>query len=65
MSLQSYNPLLKMTSEMICHLPLKALKWYREHGDELVQKVRFERLEDCIIDLWHYLYALRLRLKDH
>ena len=27
MSLQNYNPLLKMTSEMICHLALKAFKW--------------------------------------
>ena len=64
MSLQCYNPLSKLISEMICHLPPKAFKWEREYGDELVQKVRFKRLEDGIIDLWHYLYALRLRLKD-
>jgi hypothetical protein len=30
----------------------------------LVQKVRLEHLEEDIIDLWHYVYALRLRLKD-
>ena len=36
----------------------------REHGGDLVQKVRLEHLEEEIIDLWHYVYALRLRLKD-
>ena len=29
-----------------------------------VQKVKLEHLEEEIIDLWHYVYALRLRLKD-
>ena len=36
----------------------------REHGGDLVQKVRLEHLEEEIIDLWHYVYALRLRLND-
>ena len=35
-----------------------------EHGGDLVQKVKLEHLEEEIIDLWHYVYALRLRLKD-
>ena len=30
----------------------------------LIKKVRLEHLEEEIIDLWHYVYALRLRLKD-
>ncbi len=42
----------------------KTFKWWREHGGDLVQKVRLEHLEEEIIDLWHYVYALRLRLKD-
>ena len=42
----------------------KAFNWWREHGGDLVQKVRLEHLEEEIIDLWHYVYALRLRLKD-
>jgi len=42
----------------------KAFKWCREHGGDLVQKVKLEHLEEEIIDLWHYVYALRLRLKD-
>ena len=35
-----------------------------EHGGDLVQKVKLEHLKEEIIDLWHYVYALRLRLKD-
>ena len=35
-----------------------------EHGGCLVDKVRLAHLEEEIIDLWHYVYALRLRLKD-
>ena len=35
-----------------------------EHGGDLVQKVKLEHLEEEIIDLWHYVYDLRLRLKD-
>ena len=35
-----------------------------EHGVCLVDKVRLAHLEEEIIDLWHYVYALRLRLKD-
>jgi hypothetical protein len=42
----------------------KFLAGQREHGGDLVQKVRLEHLEEEIIDLWHYVYALRLRLKD-
>tara|TARA_B100000609_G_scaffold146496_1_gene118246 strand:+ start:127 stop:342 length:216 start_codon:yes stop_codon:yes gene_type:complete len=42
----------------------KAFKWWREHGGDLVQKVKLEHLEEEIIDLWHYVYDLRLRLKD-
>ena len=42
----------------------KAFKWCREHGGDLVQKVKLEHLEEEIIDLWHYVYALRLRLQD-
>ena len=29
-----------------------------------VQKVKLEHLEEKIINLWHYVFALRLRLKD-
>ena len=29
-----------------------------------VQKVKLEHLEEEIIGLWHYVYALRLQLKD-
>ena len=35
-----------------------------EHGGDLVQKVKLEHLEEEIIALWHYVYALRLRLTD-
>ena len=42
----------------------KYLAGQKEHGGDLVQKVRLEHLEEEIIDLWHYVYALRLRLKD-
>ena len=42
----------------------KFLAGQREHGGDLVQKVRLEHLEEEIIDLWHYVYALRLRLND-
>ena len=42
----------------------KFMDGQREHGGDLVQKVRLEHLEEKIIDLWHYVYALRLRLQD-
>ncbi len=42
----------------------KYLAGQKEHGGDLVQKVRLEHLEEEIIDLWHYVYALKLRLKD-
>ena len=42
----------------------KAFNWWREHGGDLVQKVRLEHLEEEIIDLWHYAYAVKWRLKD-
>ena len=42
----------------------KYLDGQAEHGGDLVQKVRLEHLEEEIIDLWHYVYALRLRLQD-
>ena len=35
-----------------------------EHGGCLVDKVKLGQLEEEIIDLWHYVYALRLRYKD-
>ena len=35
-----------------------------EHGGCLVDKVKLGQLEEEIIDLWHYVFALRLRLKD-
>ena len=35
-----------------------------EHGGCLVDKVKLSQLEEEIIDLWHYVYALRLRLND-
>ena len=34
------------------------------HSQLLGQKVKLEYLEEEIIDLWHYVSALRLRLKD-
>ena len=40
----------------------KYMAGQEEHGGDLVQKL--EHLEEEIIDLWHYVYALRLRLKD-
>ena len=42
----------------------KYMAGQEEHGGDLVQKVKLEHLEEEIIDLWHYVYALRLRLKD-
>ena len=42
----------------------KYLKGQAEHGGCLVNKVKLADLEDEIIDLWHYVYALRLRYKD-
>ena len=44
--------------------PAKYMAGQEEHGGDLVQKVKLEHLEEEIIDLWHYVYALRLRLKD-
>ena len=42
----------------------KYMAGQEELGGDLVQKVKLEHLEEEIIDLWHYVYALRLRLKD-
>ena len=42
----------------------KYMAGQEEHGGDLVQKVKLEHLEEEIIGLWHYVYALRLRLKD-
>jgi len=50
--------------ESAANLKPKAFNWWREHGGDLVQKVRLEHLEEEIIDLWHYVYALKWRLKD-
>ena len=33
-----------------------------EHGGCLVNKVCLDHMEEEIIDLWHYVFALRLRL---
>ena len=43
----------------------KYMAGQEELGGDLVQKVKLEHLEEEIIDLWHYVYALRLRLKDY
>lgn len=42
----------------------KYMAGQEEHGGCLVDKVRLAHLEEEIIDLWHYVYALRLRLRD-
>ena len=42
----------------------KYMAGQEEHGGCLVDKVRLAHLEEEIIDLWHYVYALRLRLQD-
>ena len=42
----------------------KYMAGQEEQGGCLVDKVRLAHLEEEIIDLWHYVYALRLRLKD-
>ena len=42
----------------------KYMAGQEEHGGCLVDKVKLAHLEEEIIDLWHYVYALRLRLKD-
>ena len=42
----------------------KYMSGQEEHGGCLVDKVKLAHLEEEIIDLWHYVYALRLRLKD-
>ena len=42
----------------------KYMAGQEEHGGCLVDKVRLAHLEEEIIDLWHYVYALRLRLMD-
>jgi len=42
----------------------KYMAGQKEHGGCLVDKVKLAHLEEEIIDLWHYVYALRLRLKD-
>ena len=42
----------------------KYMAGQKEHGRCLVDKVKLAHLEEEIIDLWHYVYALRLRLKD-
>ena len=42
----------------------KYMAGQKEHGGCLVDKVKLAHLEEEIIDLWHYVYALRLRLND-
>ena len=42
----------------------KYMAGQEEHGGCLVDKVKLAHLEEEIIDLWHYVYALRLRLND-
>ena len=42
----------------------KYMAGQEEHGGCLVDKVKLVHLEEEIIDLWHYVYALRLRLND-
>ena len=42
----------------------KYMAGQEEHGGCLVDKVRLAHLEEEIIDLLHYVYALRLRLND-
>ena len=42
----------------------KYMAGQEEHGGCLVDKVKLAHLEEEIIDLWHYVFALRLRLKD-
>ena len=42
----------------------KYMAGQEEHGGCLVDKVRLAHLEEEIIDLWHHVYALRLRLND-
>ena len=42
----------------------KYLDGQAEHGGCLVNKVNLAHLEEEIIDLWHYVYALRLRYND-
>ena len=42
----------------------KYMAGQEEHGGCLVDKVKLAHLEEDIIDLWHYVYALRLRMKD-
>ena len=42
----------------------KYMAGQEEHGGCLVDKVKLAHLEEETIDLWHYVYALRLRLKD-
>ena len=42
----------------------KYMAGQEEHGGCLVDKVKLAHVEEEIIDLWHYVYALRLRLKD-
>ena len=42
----------------------KYMAGQEEHGGCLVDKVKLVHLEEEIIDLWHYVYDLRLRLKD-
>ena len=42
----------------------KYMAGQEEHGGCLVDKVKLVHLEEEIIDLWHYEYASRLRLKD-
>ena len=40
----------------------KYLAGQEEHGGCLVNKVCLDHMEEEIIDLWHYVFALRLRL---
>ena len=43
----------------------KYMAGQEEHGGCLVDKVKLAHLEEEIIDLWHYVNTLRLRLKDY
>ena len=40
-------------------------KGQEEHGGLLTDRVCLDDLEDEIIDLWFYLQALKIKLKDH
>lgn len=39
-------------------------KGQSEHGGLLARTVTFERMEEEILDMWHYLMALRLKHEE-